>query len=136
MSIIKHITIFLLSCFCSTVYAEHTSIYKVQKPIKSVIDEYVSIPPIIADANIKVTAELYPKANYFKSKVELLQPYNRICSFNKTIEIWYDKNIIRSSVDINLNIKCKLIKRIVERKLENTILLLEQKFLQKKLALE
>jgi hypothetical protein len=135
--IAKIIPLFLLlTVFISTAKAEHNTVYKFDRPIKSVIDEYVDVPDIVRNANIKITVEAYPKSKYYKTRIELLQPYNKVCRFTKTLEVWDREQVIKSTVDIDLNIRIRFLKRIIERKVEQTILSVERKFLQEKLKLE
>lgn len=118
----------------SVAHAESHSVYHVDGTVRATVEQFVEIPDIIKDANIKVTIEAYPKQRYYKTKVELLTPINRVCKFTKTLEVWDDKQVVRSSIDIDLNLRLRFLKRILEPRIECAILQAEKAFLRKRLT--
>lgn len=118
----------------SSAQASTSSSYRMNGSIRNLVNEYVDIPEVLHNANIKVVVTAYPKSRYYKTEITLLQPYNRLCGLTKTLEVWDDKQIVRTSVDVNLNIRCKLLKRIIEPRIEQAILAAEKSFLKSKIS--
>ncbi len=128
------IALTLLFSLSSVTGAETTSIYKSTGSVSRLVEQYVELPDILKNADVKVTITAFPKQRYYKTEIRLLRPYDKVCSFNKTLEIWDDKRIVKTSVDIDLDFRLLVIKRIVEPRVEQAILDAEKKFLEHRLT--
>lgn len=124
----------LALCFLSLTTSAFAGekVFRVNSSLRSKIEEFVQIPPIVNKANVKITLEAYPKSGYYKTTIKLLSPYDRVCGLTKTLEVWDHQKIMRSRVDVSLNFRIPFIRRLAERIVENTILRLEEDFIRTK----
>ena len=129
--------ILLLFLFLPTpLFAQTTSIFTLNRGPEDIINKFVDVPDIVSKLDLKIAITAFPKHHYYKAQVELRQPEKRICSFIKTLEVWElpnQKPIVRSTVDVNLNIRIKLLKKIIEPRVEKVILSGEKRFLESRL---
>lgn len=116
--------------------ADTTSVYKINGTVRSLVAEYVDVPPMLQNANIKVTITAFPKQRYYKSEIKLLAPHDRLIGFTKTLEIWDAKSVVRTSVNVDIRLRIPFLRRIIERKIEEAILCGEQIFINKHLTKE
>lgn len=130
------LSLLLLLLLPLTASAQTTVVYNVDKTVKSIVEEHVDIPLILNEADVQVTITARPKYEYYKTEIVLLHPYKRIYGFHKTIEVWDKEKIVRSTLDIDLNIRCRLIKRFLEPRIEYSILSMEQALTKSALGLK
>lgn len=129
-------TLFFLSS--SIVFAQHQTTYTSSNSIAKEINKYVDVPDIVSKLDLKITITAYPRRGYYKSEIKLLTQKGRIGGFYKTLEIWEPNTkinpsnsaIVKSYIDVDLNIRLRLIKKIAECIVEKEVLKAERLYLQ------
>lgn len=125
----KLILAIALLLFPLTLKADEST-YRVGNSIRNLTSKYVDVPEVVRNADTRIQITAYPKQGYYKADIVLLKPYGRICGLHKTLEVWDRQGIVRSTVNVDIGIRCRLLKRIAERIVERVILQKEKEYLQ------
>jgi hypothetical protein len=123
---------FLLMLAMYTGQTEYTEmVYTINRPLKEVVEVLINdspgsekkekfvIPDIIKEAPLLVKTEFYTKQGYYKVDISLLEPYNRVCSADKSLEVWSKRDtgqtLVRSRIQLHLrDSRMRIVDRLKE----------------------
>jgi hypothetical protein len=125
----KLILAIALILFPLTLQADEST-YRVNNNIRTLTATYIKVPEVVRNADTRIYITAYPNRGYYKAEIVLLKPYGRICGLHKTLEVWDNEKIVKSTVNVDIGIRCRFIKRIAERIVEKVILEKEKEYLQ------